>query len=345
MISRKGRDMDIVEARAAVFERTGGAEVIELKTVAVPPPGPGELRIRVRAIGLNRSEAMFREGWHPTKPELPSRIGYEAAGEVESVGEGVTGFAPGDRVGTLPVMTLNARGAWGEMLTVPAELAVHSPPELSDAETAALWSSYLTAYGMLVDLVTIRPGDWVLVTAASSGLGTPIFQMLKTLGARIIATTRGRAKVAAIREMGADHVIATDDENLVASVDAITGGAGVRFAFDPIAGPIVAELAEACAPYGTIVLYGVLDFTPAPLPVMPLIGKNLTLAGYAMLLEDQPERNARALAHIRQGVASGDYKPLIGKTFTLDAIGEAAAYLDSMAQVGKVVVTVGPPAE
>lgn len=335
--------MTSVSAKAAMFERLGGAEVLELRSVDVPAPGPREIRIRVNAIGLNRSEAMFREGWHPIKPELPSRIGYEAAGIVESVGEGVSGFAAGDRVSTLPIMSLNARGAYGEMFTVPAELAVHTPPELSDEEAAALWSSYMTAYGMIIDLVNIEQGDWVLITAASSSLGPPMLQMLAMLGARVIATTRTRAKADAIRGMGAEHVIVTEEEDLASRVREITDGSGVRFAFDPIAGPMIDTLANVTAPYGTIIIYGVLDFAPADVPIMPLIGKNLAILGFAMLLEDKPERNERAFAFIREGVRRGQLKPVIGKRFPLDQIREAAAFLDSLQQIGKIIVLPDPP--
>jgi NADPH:quinone reductase-like Zn-dependent oxidoreductase len=330
--------MGSITAKAATFDRLGGAEVIVLDTVEVAAPGPGEIRIRINAIGLNRSEAMFRQGFHPIKPVLPSRLGYEAAGVVESVGEGVSLFTVGDRVSTLPVMSLNACGAYGEMFTVPAELAVPSPPELSDEQTAALWSSYMTAYGMIVELVKIEAGDWVLVTAASSSVGPPVLQMLRMQGARVIATTRNRAKVDAIRGMGAEHVIVTGEEDIVARVKEITGGAGVRFSFDPSGGPFVDALAEAAAPYGAIVLYGILDFTPVPLPVQHVVAKNLSIMGYAMLLDDRPERNERAISFIRDGVKRGVLKPLIAKRFALEQIREAAAFLDSMAQVGKVVV-------
>lgn len=325
-------------ARVAILRRTGGAEVIELVEAEVPEPGPGEVRIAVDAIGLNRSEALFREGWHPTKPNLPSRIGYEAAGRIDAVGSGVTGFAPGDRVSTLPTMTLNACGAYGEMLNAPANLVVHSPPELPDEQVAALWSSYMTAYGMVVDLVDIARDDWAIVTAASSSVGPPAIQMLKMVGAKVIATTRGHDKVDAIRAMGADQVIVTDQEDLAARVVEITGGRGAAFAFDPVGGPLVDALARSIRPYGTIVLYGVLDFAPTPLPLQSLIGNNLVIRGYAMLLEDRPGRNERAIAFIREGVRTGELRPLIGKRFPLSEIREACAYLDSMQQIGKVVV-------
>src|ERR1700761_345303 len=133
-----------MKARAAMFDTVGDASVLTLREVDVPDPAGNEVRIRVHAFGLNRSEAMFRQGWHPVKPLLPSRIGYEAAGIVESVGPGVTQFAPGDAVSTLPIMALNACGAYGELLTVPSKYVAANPPELSMGESASLWSSYMT---------------------------------------------------------------------------------------------------------------------------------------------------------------------------------------------------------
>lgn len=330
-----------MQARAAVLHEVGGPDVLRLEHVEVPDPGPGEVRIRIAAFGLNRSEAMFREGWHPLKPVLPSRIGYEAAGIVESVGPGVADFAPGDAVSTLPTMDNNARGGYGELMTVPAGVLVHNPPELDMAHAAALWSSYITAYAGLVELAGVRAGDTVLVTAASSSVGPPAIQILKMLGARVIAVTRRRAKAARIAALGAEEVIVTDDEDLLGRIVALTAGKGVDVVFDPVAGPTIATLAEATAPYGSIILYGVLDFDATPLPVQALIEKNLSIRGYAMYLWDRPDRNTRAIAFIRDGVAKGLLRPLIDRRFGLDAIVEAARYLDSMDQIGKVVVETG----
>jgi NADPH:quinone reductase-like Zn-dependent oxidoreductase len=326
-----------------VLHELGGPDVLRLEDVEVPDPNAGELRIRVAAFGLNRSEAMFREGWHPLKPVLPSRIGYEAAGIVESVGSGVGEFAPGDAVSTLPVMDINARGGYGELMTVSADLVARNPPELDMVHSAALWSSYITAYAGLVELAGVKPGDTVLVTAASSSVGPPAIQILKMLGARVIAVTRRRTKAVRVGALGADDVIVTDDEDLLARVATLTDGKGVDLVFDPVAGPAIATLAEATAPYGSIVVYGVLDFAAASLPVQPLIEKNLSIRGYAMYLADRPDRNARAIAFIREGVAKGLLRPLVDRRFALDEIVEAARYFDSMDQIGKVVVETGPP--
>jgi NADPH:quinone reductase-like Zn-dependent oxidoreductase len=332
-----------MKARAAMFDAIGDASVLQVRDVDVPEPAANEMRIRVHAFGLNRSEAMFRQGWHPLKPVLPSRIGYECAGIVESVGAGVMQFAPGDAVSTLPVMALNVCGAYGELLTVPSQYVVANPPELSMEEAASLWSSYLTAYVALVELASIKQGDFVLVTAASSSVGPAAIQILNMLGARPIAVTSKRVKAQAIRNLGAHHVIVTEDEDLVARVGEITGGIGAQLVFDPVGGPMVAKLAEATALYGAIILYGVLDFAAAPLPVQLLIERNLTMHGFAMYLDDRPERNARAIAFVREGVSKGKLRPLVGKRFALESVAEASAYLDSMQQIGKVVVSVTHP--
>jgi NADPH:quinone reductase-like Zn-dependent oxidoreductase len=313
--------------------------VLSLEQVDVPAPGPGEVRIRIEAFGLNRSEARVREGWHPFKPEFPSRLGYEAAGVIESIGANVEGFAVGDAVSTLPVVTLNQQGAYGELFTVPASAVVHSPPELDMAEAAALWSSYITAYGGLVELISIKTGDFVVVTAASSSLGPPAIQILNMLGAKPIAVTRRRAKADAIAALKPHAVVVTEDEDLLQRLDKITGGAGVNAIFDPIGGPGLAELAKAMAPRGQIVLYGVLDPAETVIPTQMLVSKNLSIHGYAMYLWEQPERTARAIAFIRDGVARGLLRPLVGRRFNLDEIVAAMTFFDSMEQIGKVVVT------
>jgi NADPH:quinone reductase len=328
-----------MKARVAVFDACGEGSVLQLRDVDVADPAENEVRIRVSAFGLNRSESMYRRGWHPVKPVLPSRIGYEGTGIVESVGAGVTQFAPGDAVSTLPSMVLNTCGAYGELFTVPAQYVVKNPPELSMEEVASLWSSYMTAYAGLVELASIKPGDFVLLTAASSSLGLAAIQVVNMLGARPIAVTSKRAKAQAIRDVGAEHVIVTEDEDLIARVGQITG-AGAQVVFDPVAGPAVEKLAAAAAPYGTIILYGVLDFAAAQLPVRPLVQKNLTMRGFAMYLEDRPDRNERAIAFIREGVSQGKLRPVVGKRFALESVAEASAYADSMQHIGKVVVSV-----
>ena len=134
----------------------------------VGAPGPGELRLRAHALGLNRAESMFRSGMYLEEPTLPARLGYEVAGTVDAVGEGVTGFAVGDKVSTIPAFSLNQYGVYGDQVIVPAAATVKHPSNLSWQEAAAIWMQYLTAYGALIEVAPLVPGDAVIITAASS---------------------------------------------------------------------------------------------------------------------------------------------------------------------------------
>lgn len=329
------------KARAVRFRRHGGPEVLQVETVTVPEPADGELTIEVDAFALNRADTFFREGWHPIKPEFPSRIGYEAAGRVVAVGSGVSGFAVGDRVATLPVMEINRYGGYGEAMTLPARLVVPSPAELSATESAAVWASYMTAYGGLVDLVDIEPGQWVLCTAASSSVANAAIQIVLALGAKPIGVTRTRGKADAVRDAGAIDVIVTEDEDLVARAMEATEGAGADFVFDPVGGPGFGSLAEAAAAHGTIILYGATSPEPTVLPVITSVNKNLTIRCYAMLLEEQPDRDERAQKFITDGIAEGWLRPRVGHEIPFSDIHEAVALLDSMRHRGKIVVRTG----
>ena len=330
-------------ARIVRFHETGGPEVLRLDEVPEVDPGPGEVRIRIEAIGLNRAEVMLREGIYHERPVFPSRIGYEAAGVVEAVGEGVTGVREGERIATVPSFALSQtrQGVYGESATVPAEIAAPYPAALTPAQGAALWMAYLTAYGALVQYGGLGPDDAAIVTAASSSVGIAAIQIARAQGATVIATTRTNAKRDALLGLGADHVVATEEEDLPARVMEITGGAGARVAFDPIAGPLLTTLCGAAAPYGTIYEYGALHPGETIYPLMPMLAKSLTIVGYQVL--DFVRDDARFAAgrdYIFAGLASGALAPVIDRAFPLERIVEAHRYMESNAQCGKIVVTV-----
>ncbi|WP_395678708.1 zinc-dependent alcohol dehydrogenase family protein [Inquilinus sp.] len=328
-------------ARIVRIHELGGPEVLRIEEVEVPPPGPGEIRLRVKALGLNRAESMFRTGHYPEAPEFPARLGYEAAGVVEALGPGVTGFAAGDAVSIVPPLSITRWGTYGEVANVPAEVTVKHPASLSWTEAAAVWMQYVTAYGALVEVAGLGKGDPVLITAASSSVGLAAIQIANRLGAVSIAATRTRAKAAALRDAGAAHVIVTGEEDLAARARAITGGAGVRVVFDPVAGPGVNALAEALGRNGILVEYGALSPEPTPFPLFPALVKGLTVRGfeYKEIVSD-PARLDRAKRFIVDGLADRSLKPVIGRTFAFDQIVEATRYLESNQQIGKIVITV-----
>ncbi|MER7820688.1 zinc-dependent alcohol dehydrogenase family protein [Streptomyces sp. NPDC096153] len=325
-------------AKAVLFDRLGGPEVLQLKDVELGSPGREELRIRVEAIGLNRSEAMFRAGTYFYQPSLPSsRLGYEAAGVVESVGADVQDFAAGDLIISAANFEMGRYGVYGDEVIIPASSTLHRPGTVDAVSGAAIWMAYSTAYGALVEKARMRPGDTVLITAASSSVGIAAIQTANHLGAIPVAVTRRAEKKQRLLEIGAKHVIVGEGMELVEQLRAITGGRGAELVFDPIAGPGLETIAQALAADGTLVVYGWLDLRPAALP----LNWGLKILGYNNFeLTGSSERLRRAQHFINAGLRSGSFTPVIDSTFELSEIVDAHIRLESNVQVGKIVVTV-----
>ena len=200
---------------------------------------------------------------------------------------------------------------------------------------------YATAYGALVDIGKLKKRDTVLIPAASSSVGLAAIQITNLIGAKPIALTRTSEKRQALLDAGAAHVIATEEQDLVAEVMKLTRKKGARLVFDPVGGPTVAKLAAATKDHGIIFQYGALSTEPTPLPLMEVLGKSLTVRGYLLFeITGNPRRLEKAKKFITDGLASGKLKPIIAKTFSgLDSIVDAHRYLESNAQIGKIVVT------
>ncbi len=327
-------------ARVVRFYEHGGPEVLRIENVDVPRPGRVEVQIRVKALGLNRAEVLLRSGTYIETPPLPSGLGLEAAGIVETVGEGVDGFVPGDIVSVVPPLSMVRWPAYGELATFPAELVVKHPPSLGWEEAAAIWMQYVTAYGALIDIAKLRREDLVVITAASSSVGLAAIQIAKMVGATPIAVTRTGRKKQALLEAGAVHVIASAEEDLEAQLKEITGPEGVRVVFDPVGGPIFEPLTAAMSRSGILIEYGGLSPEPTPFPLFTVLSKCLTLRGYLVheIIGD-PARLKAAKAFILDGLMSGSLRPVIAKTFPFEQIVEAHRFLESNEQFGKIVVT------
>jgi NADPH:quinone reductase-like Zn-dependent oxidoreductase len=327
--------------RIVRFHATGDAEVLKVEDLPLTEPGNGEVRLKVEAIGLNRAEVMYRRGQYLEAPDLPSRIGYEAAGTIDAVGPGVSGLHVGDRVSTIPSFSMGKYGVYGESAVVPAYAAAPYPDNLTAVEGAAIWMQYLTAFGALVEYSQINAQDTVLITAASSSVGLAAIQITKAAGASAIATTRGADKKQFLLDAGADHLIVTDEEDLAERVMALTSATGANVVFDPVAGPMLERLAAAAAPGATIFEYGALASAPTPFPLFAALTKGLTIRGYTLFeIVKDAEKLARGKQYIRDGLQSGKLKPVIDRSFSLDAIADAHRYMESNRQKGKIVVTV-----
>ena len=251
---------------------------------------------------------MYYRGFYFEKPTLPSRIGYEGSGTVEAVGPGVDPAWVGKKVATVPGFSQNQYGLLGEEAIVPATSLAEYPANLSSIEAAAIWMQYLTAYGALILFGKVVAEDFVIITAASSSVGLAAIQIAKDVGATAIATTRTSKKRSELLSLGADHVIATDEEDLPDRVAAITGGKGARIIFDPVAGPFVETLAAAAAPGGIIFEYGALSMQPTPFPLMAALPKGLAVRGYSLM----EFRGVPKLAEVRRSSISTNAWRLAG---------------------------------
>ncbi|MEE8076252.1 MAG: zinc-dependent alcohol dehydrogenase family protein [Candidatus Binatia bacterium] len=323
------------------FHEMGGAEVLKVENVPLTEPGQGEVRLKVEAIGLNRAEAMFRQGQYLEQPELPSRLGYEASGIVDAVGPGTSGIQIGDRVSVIPSFSMGTYGVYGESAIVPGYAVARYPDHLSAVEGAAIWMQYLTAFGALIEFGQLIKDDAVLITAASSSVGLAAIQITKAAGALAIATTRGADKTQFLLDVGADHVVVTEEEDLPERVMAITSGKGAKIIFDAVAGSFLEKLADAAASGAIIFEYGALSPAPTPFPLFTALAKGLTVRGYTLFeIVKDPEKLARGKRYVYNGLQSGTLKPVIDRTFPLEAIADAHRYMESNQQKGKIVVTV-----
>ncbi len=330
-----------MKSKIVRFNETGNADVLKIDTVPIAEPGEGEVRLKVSAIGLNRAEVMFREGQYLETPEFPSRLGYEASGIIEAVGSGVHNVKTGDKVSTIPVFSMGQYGVYGEHPIVPSHAVTHYPDNLTPLEGASIWMQYITAFGALIEFGQLKKGDSVLITAASSSVGLAAIQIAKSVSAIVIATTRGADKKDFLLDAGADHVIVTDEEDLMDRVMTITSGKGVDIVFDPIGGPILDTLANAAAPGGCIFEYGALSPEPTPFPLFPALAKGLNIRGYTLFeITKNPERQARAKTYIYKRLQTGELKPVIDRIFHFNEIADAHRYMESGKQKGKIVVTV-----
>jgi NADPH:quinone reductase-like Zn-dependent oxidoreductase len=328
-------------AKIVRFHSIGGPEVLRISEEPIPEPGKGEVRLRIKAIGLNRAEMMFRSGQYLEAPILPSKLGYEAAGVVEAVGPEVDKSWLGKRASTVPSFLMTQYGVYGEVAIVPASALAVYPEKLTPEQGTSIWMQYLTAYGALITHAQITKGDFVIITAASSSVGVAAIEMVKTEGANSIATTRTSKKSAILAEIGASHVIATEEEDFIGRVNQITGGKGARVIFDPIAGKGVEVLAQVTAFGGTIFEYGALASGPTPFPLFAALSKGLSVRGYTLReVLSVPKLRAKAQQYVFDHIQAGSFKPRIDRVFPFGEIVQAHRYMEANEQIGKIVVTV-----
>jgi NADPH:quinone reductase-like Zn-dependent oxidoreductase len=327
-------------SRMIRFAHAGGPEVLEFIEMEVPYPGPHEVRIKVKAIGINRAESMWRNGKYIESPIFPAGLGYDAAGIVDAVGKDVADFAVGDIVSTIPAFSLNNYSTYGEVILAPDHAVVKHPESLSFVEAASVWMMFITAYGALVFDAQVKMGDFVIIPAASSSVGLAAIQIANHAGATPIALTRTQEKQQRLHDAGARHVIITQKQDMLAEVMRITDGNGARVVFDPVGGPDFPKLIAALTFQGMAYIYGALSEVQTPIPVLEMIRKMASIKGYSIrLVTGDAERRKVAVEYVTKGLAIGALKPIIDRTFKFDDMVEVHRYLENSGQFGKIVVT------
>ena len=318
--------------RAVVVTGHGGPEVLEVQEVPDPSPGDGELLVDVEAVGVNYRDVYEREGKGTHVSEPPHLAGVEGAGVVAGVGEGVTRFSVGDRVGWN-----NAAGSYAERVLVAEDAAVALPGGISSEVAAAVLLQGCTAHYLAVSTYPIQDGDWVIVHAAAGGVGLLLTQIAKRRGGRVIATTSSDEKAALARGAGADETIGYDGFGAQAME---LSGDGVHAVYDGIGAATFDESLESLRPRGSMVLYGAASGPPPAVEIARLNAKSLfltrpTLAHYGQFGDELRRRAGEVL----EWVAAGELDVRIGARYPLAEAARAQADLESRQTTGKLILT------
>jgi len=335
--------------RQAVIPRYGAPDVFEMREAPDPVPGDGDVRIRVRAAGINFADLLTRIGLYPDAPKPPVVVGYEVAGVVDAVGPGVNNPHEGDRV-----VALTRFGGYADCVVVPAAHAYRFPDRLSDAEAAAVPVAYLTAAISLYKMAALTSGETVLVHNAGGGLGIAATQLARLRRATVIGTA-SPGKHDALRSFGVDHAIDYRNVDVEAEVKRLTKGRGVDVILDPIGGGSFAASYRMLAPLGRLVMLGISSMSSerrepwrvlrswwamksfAPLSLM---NRNRGVFGLNVGHLWDECRPLQALMDLMMTeLGAGRLEPVVARTFPLERVADAHRFIQARSNIGKVVLT------
>ena len=309
---------------------------LELTMVSCPEPGPGEVRLKVAAAGINFADLLMRDGRYQERPDPPFTLGMEASGTIEAVGAGVEGLAPGMRV-----MGYGGSGALAESAVFPAALVVPIPDAMSFVEAAAFPIAYGTSHVALAHRAGLRPGERLLVLGAAGGVGLTAVEIGRLMGAEVIAVARGKARLEVARAAGAHHLIDSETADLRAAVKAL-GGADV--VYDPVGGDLFRAALRATNPEGRLIPIGFASGEIPQIPANILLVKNLTVIGlyWGGYAKFRPEVIGESFRRLLDWYRAGHLKPHVSHVLPLERAEEALALLRDRKATGKVVVQVRP---
>ncbi len=315
------------------FDKLGGPEVLKLADAPTPEAVKGTVLVRNRAIGINFADTLFRQGQYAQTPVLPDTPGLEAAGVIEKVGEGVSGFSVGMRVAAIGAK------AYSEYMVARASQVIPIPDHVSFDEGAAYPIQTLTAWHILHTSHHIGPGQTVVVHSAAGGVGIVAVQIAKAAGARVIGTVSSASKAALAKEYGADEVIDYVAKDFSAEVMRLTENRGADLILDAVGKPTFEKGINCLAPMGHLVLYGRAGGPPDPLNVFKLFARSTKVSGFMLNQQHTgKEQWQRGIEHSFQLMKEGKLKLLIGKKYPLIEAAEAHRFMESRGSTGKLVL-------
>ena len=319
---------------AITLRSFGGPEVLKAETVSVGAPGPGEIRVRQTAIGVNFHDIYVRSGLYRTLT-LPGIPGVEAVGFVDAVGAGIRHLRPGDRVGYVS----SAYGAYTQERLIRADRVIQIPPDLDDRTAAALLVKGLTACMLLTKFRHLRPGDWCLVHAAAGGVGRLLCQWADRLGIRVIGTVGNDEKASAARKSGCHHVILYREEDFVERTLDITGGKGVDVVYDSVGRDTLSRSIKALGLRGHLVSFGQSSGNPDPVELSTLAEKSISISRpilFHYIADREPYQ--QMVDQMFDALAGGLISGEIGAEFALKDAAAAHRALELRETVGATIL-------
>ncbi|MBX8511753.1 zinc-dependent alcohol dehydrogenase family protein [Pseudomonas cichorii] len=336
-------------SRTIRFHQFGPAEVLKVEEHPDALPAPGEVQVRVQAIGVSWYDVLWRQNLASTQARLPAGLGYEMAGVVSALGDGVSDLAVGDKVASFPAADANRHPVYGESIVLPRSALTRYPDVLTPVEASVHYTPMLVAYFAYVELARIKAGQTVLVTDASHCSGPCFVQVGKALGARVIAATKTDDARDYLLSQGADKVVVTEEQDLLMAINKYTENRGVDAVFDGLGGPQMSMMGDVLAPRGSLVLYGLQGGNQTPFPACAAFQKNIQFFVHCLgnftgkpELGIVPDTEAlqRALRDINQLTADRVLVPLQTRNFPFEQVVQAHRYMDACPIGGRAVLEI-----
>ena len=312
------------------------ADVLRVEDVPQPEPGANQVLVRLRARSINPSDLLTVRGLYGALPRLPATPGLEGMGEVAAVGHGVNNLRPGQRV-----IPLGVQGTWQDYILAPSAQLIPIPDSISDRTAAQFVVNPLTAWIMTIEELSLKPGEWLLQTAAGSTLGRVVLQIARLRGFKTINVVRRREQVEELKTLGADECICTADEEIVERVKEITGKAGLTKAIDAVGGQTAADVMRALGRNGVMLIYGLLSMEPMPFDGGRMIFTTTTIRGFWLtewLRSAAPERQQAVMTELLRSMATNEIVPPVEAEYKLADVHAAVEHAERPGRSGKVLL-------